>query len=288
MHIDLHVHTCHSHSPTFGRYQASDCSLKPEEAYALLKKRGMDRVTFTDHDTIEGCLAFWDRHPGVKDFFISEEVTTHFQDLKKRLHVGVFHITEAQHAQIARLKRDAIELTGYLKSEGIPYALFHPGNQMLSKRTAGPYWEKALEHFPWWEACNGSISPRHSDILVRVLKGHPNPPLLVAGSDAHTRARLAACFTVFTEGGFVPRGIVGQGCSLPAQLKDVYSLIFHYLRQVALPSGMKKNAEIYAFVLLFGIPFTVAGLPLFLTLLNRYNLWAMSISTQGGSHGFSI
>jgi hypothetical protein len=282
MHIDLHVHTHYSPSPTFGRYKASDCSLKPEEAYALLKTRGMDRVTFTDHDTIDGCLVFLDRHPDARDFFISEEVTTRFTDLKKRLHVGVFHISESQHVEISRRKGDAVELTGYLRSEGIPFALFHPGNQMLSRRTAGPYWEKASEYFPWWEACNGSISPRHSDILVRVLKGHPNPPLLVAGSDAHTRARLAACFTTFKEDGFVPRGIAGRGCSLPAQLKDVYSLIFHYLKQVARPSGMKKSPEIYAFVLLFGIPFTVAGLPLFLTLLNRYNLWAMSLRTQGG------
>ena len=282
MHIDLHVHTCHSPSPTFGRYKASDCSLRPEEAYALLKERGMDRVTFTDPDTINGCLTFLDRHPDEKDFFISEEVTPRFPDLKKRLHVGVFHITPFQHAEISRLTGDAVELTGYLQSEGIPYALFHPGNQMLSKRTAGPYWEKALEHFPWWEACNGSISPRHADILVHVLKGHPNPPVLVAGSDAHTRARLASCFTTFKEDGFIPRGIAGRGCSLPSQLADVYSLIYHYLKQVFLPSGMQKNAEIYAFVLLFGIPFTVAGLPLFLTLLNRYNLWAMSTRAQGG------
>jgi hypothetical protein len=288
MHIDLHVHTCHSPSPSFGRYQASDCSLSPEEAYRLLKERGMDQVTFTDHDTIRGCRAFLDRNPHATDFFISEEVTTRFPDQRKRLHVGVFRISEAQHREISRLKANAFELTAYLRRGQIPYALFHPGNQMLPKRSAGSYWERALEYFPWWEACNGAISPRHSDILTGVLKGRPTPPVFVAGSDGHTRARLASCFTVLQSEGFIPRGIVGRGCSLPAQLGDVYSLIFHYLGQVFRPSDMRKTPEVYAFVLLFGIPFTLGGLPLFLTLLNRYNLWAMSIRASRGTYGLGV
>jgi histidinol phosphatase-like PHP family hydrolase len=288
MHIDLHVHTHYSPSPAFGRYQASDCSLKPGEAYRILKERGMDQVTFTDHDTIAGCRAFLDRHPDTKDFFMSEEVTTRFPDLRKRLHVGVFHINEGQHDEITRLKADAGELTAYLRAERIPYALFHPGNQMLSRRTAGPYWERALEHFPWWESCNGSMSPKHSEILERVLQGHPNPPMLVAGSDAHTRPRLASSFTLFQSEGFLPRGIAGRGCTLAAQLGDVHHLILHYLKQVLGPSAMRKSPRVYAFVFLFGLPLTLGGLPIVLTLLHRYNLWLMSLKTPRGVYGFGV
>ena len=34
----------------------------------------MDVVTITDHDSIDGCLEFLDRHPDADDFFISEEI----------------------------------------------------------------------------------------------------------------------------------------------------------------------------------------------------------------------
>ena len=40
-----------------------ECATPPEEVYALAKRRGMDFVTITDHDTIDGVLEIADR-PG--------------------------------------------------------------------------------------------------------------------------------------------------------------------------------------------------------------------------------
>lgn len=282
MKIDLHVHTRLSPSPTFGRWGASDCALEPEEAYNLLKSRGMDTVTFTDHDTLAGGLALLERHPGLPDFFLSEEVTTRFPGLPQRLHVGVFRLNEAQHGEISRLRGNAIDLAAYCRSEGLPYALMHPANAFLSRAREALYWELALEHFPLWEASNGSISPRHAEIIADVLAAAGRSPGLIAGSDAHTRARLAACHTVMRDGTFEPLSIAGTGCSLPSQLAEVYGLIFAYLRQVFTPSPVRKTPEVFAFVLLFGIPMTIAGLPLGLTLLNRYNLWVLARRTRGG------
>ena len=48
-----------------------ECATPPEEVYALAKRRGMDFVTITDHDTIDGVLAIADR----PDVFVSEELT---------------------------------------------------------------------------------------------------------------------------------------------------------------------------------------------------------------------
>jgi predicted metal-dependent phosphoesterase TrpH len=42
-----------------------------EQVYATLKRRGMDVVTLTDHDSIEGA----EELRRYKDFFASEEVT---------------------------------------------------------------------------------------------------------------------------------------------------------------------------------------------------------------------
>ena len=38
-----------------------ECATPPEEVYALAKRRGMDFVTITDHDTIAGALEIADR-----------------------------------------------------------------------------------------------------------------------------------------------------------------------------------------------------------------------------------
>jgi predicted metal-dependent phosphoesterase TrpH len=282
MKIDLHVHTRFSPSPTFGRWGASDCTLDPEEAYDTLKARGMEAVTFTDHDTLDGGLALLERRPDLPDFFLSEEVTTRFPDLPQRLHVGVFRTDETHHREIARLRGNALDLAAYCRAQGLPFALMHPGNAFLSRRREGCYWEMALEHFPLWEAANGSISPRHAEIVSHVLAWAGRAPGLIAGSDAHTRGRLASCHTVLRDGSFEPEGIAGTGCSLPSQLAEVYGLIFAYLRQVFTPSPVRKTPEVYAFVLLFGIPMTLAGLPLGLTLLNRYNLWSSSRRYRGG------
>ena len=48
-----------------------ECATPPEEVYELAKRRGMDFVTITDHDTIDGALAIADR----PDVFVSEELT---------------------------------------------------------------------------------------------------------------------------------------------------------------------------------------------------------------------
>ena len=62
----------------------------------------MDFVTITDHDTIEGNLEISD----LKHTFISEEITTYFPHDPCKLHLLVWGITEAQHAEIAASARE--------------------------------------------------------------------------------------------------------------------------------------------------------------------------------------
>lgn len=84
----LHVHSYYSgyagHLPIF---KCRDSYSTPEEIYRQAKKRGMDLVTITDHNSIDGCLEFLNRHPDVSDFFIGEEVDCIFPDSPIRLHV---------------------------------------------------------------------------------------------------------------------------------------------------------------------------------------------------------
>ena len=58
---DLHIHTKFSKYPTsekepFKFLGIHDCYVTPEDAYKIAKKKGMDLVAITDHDSIEGAL----------------------------------------------------------------------------------------------------------------------------------------------------------------------------------------------------------------------------------------
>ena len=54
---DMHVHSTASELSKLGIQRSlslPECATPPEEVYELAKRRGMDFVTITDHDTIDG------------------------------------------------------------------------------------------------------------------------------------------------------------------------------------------------------------------------------------------
>src|SRR4051794_27731452 len=92
---DLHLHSRFSdRSPEWLFRQAGLAASysQPADLYDALRARGMDFVTFTDDNTIDGCLAIADR-PGV---FLSEQITALFPEDRVPVHVLVWDITEAQ------------------------------------------------------------------------------------------------------------------------------------------------------------------------------------------------
>ena len=62
MRADLHLHSYHSgHAGQLRFLRARDCYSDPDAVYAAAKARGMDLVTITDHDSVDGCLEFLER-----------------------------------------------------------------------------------------------------------------------------------------------------------------------------------------------------------------------------------
>src|SRR3954470_20010923 len=94
--VDLHVHSTASELSRLGVQRTlglPECATPPEEVYALAKRRGMDFVTITDHDTIDGALQLADR----PDAFVSEELTASFAGEPQQVHVLCFGITPGDH-----------------------------------------------------------------------------------------------------------------------------------------------------------------------------------------------
>ena len=75
---DLHCHSTASAKARLGIQRAlglPECATPSAEVYELAKRRGMDFVTITDHDTVAGVLEIADR----PDVFVSEELTAGFK-----------------------------------------------------------------------------------------------------------------------------------------------------------------------------------------------------------------
>ncbi len=118
MKCDLHVHTLHS-GPCFIPVLNRICRESyndPQAVYQSLKRRGMDLVTVTDHDSIDAAESL--RH--YPDFFLSEEVTVEMPS-GSEMHVGVYDINERQHIEIQRRRQDLPSLIAYFREQQLVF-----------------------------------------------------------------------------------------------------------------------------------------------------------------------
>src|SRR3954467_6408942 len=136
---DLHCHSRFSIFKYFRRANTRDCYNAPEDVYRVAKERGMSFVTLTDHDSIDGAVYFLNKYPDTKDFFIGEEIETYFPETGQRIHVGAWGISEAQHREVSRLRKNIRELVPYLKSEKMLFGVNHLFQNYRMKNIAAKY-----------------------------------------------------------------------------------------------------------------------------------------------------
>ena len=114
----------------------------PGAVYEVLKRRGMDVVTVTDHDSIDAAEAL--RHH--QDFFLSEEVTCR-TSRGTELHVGVYDISERDHLEIQRRRDDLAALFAYLGERELLFSINHAFSALTGARAEADFDEFA-ERFP--------------------------------------------------------------------------------------------------------------------------------------------
>ncbi|MFH2067520.1 MAG: hypothetical protein ABIK15_20125 [Pseudomonadota bacterium] len=226
MMADLHVHSKCSRRPSYWILQklgAAESYIRPENIYQTAKEKGMTFVTITDHNSIEGCLEIA-HMPGV---FISEEVTTYFPDSGCKIHILALNITEAQHAEIQKLRADIFDLAAYLNAESITGVVAHP-LYAINGRLTPAHFEKLLLLFHNFEM-NGSRDDYRNAILLDILSGldaeqmdrladyHNIIPFgsaywkkgITGGSDDHTGRHIASTYTMVQGKGSVEDFISG-------------------------------------------------------------------------------
>lgn len=249
---DLHVHSRYSRRPSEWILQKIGCSesyTPPRELYDIARRRGMDLVTITDHNVLDGSLEI--AHlPGT---FVSEEITTYFPEDECKIHVLAWDITEAQHADITRARENIHDLAEYLRSQDITHAVAHPMFDMNSKLTPD-HFEKLLLMFEVFEL-NGSRdhSPNEAirliteqlteedTIALAERHGFASPlaqpwkKSLVSGSDDHSSLNIARSHTRVPGAADVAGFLAGirAGQSRPMQVPAAPATMAHNLYSIA-------------------------------------------------------
>ena len=210
---DLHIHSrysARSEEWLFRRFDFPDSYSDPKALHRQLLKRGMDYVTITDHDTIDGCLGI----AHLPHTFISEQVTTFFPHEGCKLHILVWGISEQQHREIEGVRDNVFDLQRYLLTAQIAHAVAHPLYSVNGKLEAR-HLEQLILLFKHFEGINGlrdallselaqslltQLTPEKIDAFANrhnFAPTHAEPwkKIFVAGSDDHGGKFGASAFT---------------------------------------------------------------------------------------------
>jgi glycosyltransferase involved in cell wall biosynthesis/predicted metal-dependent phosphoesterase TrpH len=189
--VDLHCHSTASQLSRLGVQRSlglPECATPPEEVYELAKRRGMDFVTITDHDTIDGCLEL----AGRPDCFISEELTARFAGEPQAVHVLCYGITLGDHEWLQAHSGDVEACAAFLHENGITCALAHPFFNVAAPLTAR-HRRRLTELFPIWEVRNGSRAPELNMPAALYVDTHGGTG--IGGSDDHAGVDIGRTFT---------------------------------------------------------------------------------------------
>ena len=293
---DLHVHSWHSgFSNSMPIFRSRDCYSTPVEVYRAAKARGMDVVTITDHDHIDGCLEFLSHHPDAPDFLMGEEVECRLPPHGVRLHLGVFGLTEQMHADVQALRGDVREAAAFLRAGGAALVLHHPFHFFRGESPAHTYLDALLPLVDAVEVRNGTMLPAHNDVSSSVAaawrRGEPGRPMgETGGSDAHVLGHVGDTWTaaevqppVGDTGQTLPpgRALLGAlraGRSTAAGLQgtpgrfafEIYGVVFNYwggligLRRSGLTASQRLTGAAMSIV---SLPFQLT--PLIVSLVQK-------------------
>ena len=187
----MHVHSTASELSKLGVQRSlhlPECATPPEEVYELAKRRGMDFVTITDHDTIAGALTIADRD----DLFISEELTVSFKREPQAVHVLCYGITPADHEWLQAHNDDVETCAAYLSEHEITAALAHPFFAVGAPLTPR-HRRRLAQLFPIWETRNGSRAKELNLPAFVYIETHGGTA--IGGSDDHAGIDLGRTFT---------------------------------------------------------------------------------------------
>lgn len=167
--VDLHCHSIASteaDEAVLNAMRCPECFSEPEQVYAQAKRRGMQFVTITDHDCIDGVLPL----AGQPDVIVGEELTCYFPEDRCKMHVLVWGIDRTAHDALQARADDLYAVAAYIEEQQIAHAVAHALYRQ-NDRLERWHLERLILMFKGFEALNGAHSLLHRTALEPVLDG---------------------------------------------------------------------------------------------------------------------
>ncbi len=223
---DLHCHSEASNKTGEAMLNMIRCPesySRPQDVYAQALRRGMDFVTITDHDSIEGVQRVLEM-PGV---VVGEELTCWFPEDGCKMHVLVYGHTAEQHVDLQRIARNIYDVAAYFEEHNLAHSVAHPIYRQNDKLERW-HLERLLLLFKSFECLNGahsglhreafeplmdSLTPEEIERLSRVHGIKPRWPEpwkkgRTAGSDDHGLLNIGRTWTEFPADVLTPADVL--------------------------------------------------------------------------------
>jgi glycosyltransferase involved in cell wall biosynthesis/predicted metal-dependent phosphoesterase TrpH len=187
----MHVHSTASELSRLGIQRSlglPECATPPQEVYELAKRRGMDFVTITDHDTIDGAQEI----AHLPDVFISEELTVSFKGEPQAVHVLCYGIDGSDHEWLQAHSHDVETCAAYLAEHEITAALAHPFYAVGAPLTAR-HRRRLARLFGIWETRNGSRAKELNLPAFVYIETHGGTA--IGGTDDHAGIDIGQTYT---------------------------------------------------------------------------------------------
>jgi glycosyltransferase involved in cell wall biosynthesis/predicted metal-dependent phosphoesterase TrpH len=191
MRADLHCHSTASQRSKLGVQRAlglPECATPPQEVLELALARGMDFVTITDHDTIDGVMEI----VGDPRVFISVELTCWFREEPQAVHVLCLGITPMQFADLQAMSNCVESVAEYLHEHEITCALAHPFYAVEAPLTPR-HRRRLAQLFGAWEVRNGARAKELNLPAFVYVETHGGTG--VGGSDDHAGIDIGRTWT---------------------------------------------------------------------------------------------
>jgi glycosyltransferase involved in cell wall biosynthesis len=168
--VDLHVHSQASKRPSewfLKKVGARESYTPIHTLYADAKARGMDFVTVTDHNTIDGALGLVETYP--EDTFVSVETTTYFPENNCKIHILIFDIGPETFAKIEAVRHNIYLLRDFIKANDLAYSVAH-GFYNINQRLTLEILERLILLFDVFEGLNGARNRYYNETWQQILR----------------------------------------------------------------------------------------------------------------------
>ena len=170
MKVDMHVHTCYS----------KDATLSLETIMETCRRRGLDGVAITDHNTIAGALALKEIAPFL--IIVGEEIETTKGEI-----LGLFLEEEIPRGLTPK------EAMARIKEQGGLVGVPHPLDRLRRSAMGRVALLDILDELDFLEGFNSRITFPSDNRKAQALAQARGLPI-TAGSDAHTAYELGRAY----------------------------------------------------------------------------------------------